>query len=299
VSEINLKEYLSDRKELVNGRLRELMAGQDLPAAKSKLAESMSYSLFGGGKRFRPILLIACHELFAPLTAYALDVACALELLHTYSLIHDDLPSFDNDDLRRGRATCHLKFGEWTAILSGDGLNTLAFKVLAGSADDVPADRKLEAIRIVAEAAGPLGMVLGQAMDMAFENETHSADEIALMQSLKTGCLITAPAELGAVLADAPEDDRRKMKEYGRMLGRAFQIKDDLLDLEGSEAELGKHNGKDDSAGKATLPAIIGVEEARKLADRLVNEAHGVLEPYGANAAILRALADYVVARRF
>jgi geranylgeranyl diphosphate synthase type II len=291
-----LNEYLSGGRKHVDARLRELIAGVE--CASGRLREAMSYSLFAGGKRLRPIILLAAHEVFSPASLYALDAACALELLHTYSLIHDDLPSFDDDDLRRGRPTCHVVFGEWTAVLAGDALNTLAFAVLGGGSDDVPPEWKLEVIGLIATAAGAPGMVAGQALDMAMEGVGASEEEIRTMQRLKTGALLRVAAEVGALLAGADAEGRGRLRRYGELLGRAFQIRDDLLDVMGSSEEIGKSPGKDGAAGKSTLPALLGTAAAEGEAGRLIEEAVAELEPYGEAAEPLGALARYAIARR-
>ncbi len=291
-----LSEYLKERRGQVETRLRELIEGGE--PGSERLKEAMSYSLLGGGKRLRPAVLLASHEIFSPLGPYAIDAACALELLHTYSLIHDDLPSFDDDNLRRGRPTCHKVFGEWMAILAGDALNTLAFEVLAGGSDDVPPEWKLAAIELVAAAAGARGMVGGQALDMSLEGSAAGEGEIRRMQGLKTGALLSVAAEAGALLAGAEEAGRERLHRFGLSLGLAFQIRDDLLDISGSAAELGKSPGKDGSAGKSTLPGILGEKAAAKEAERLVTLAVRELKEYGEAAEPLRALARYAVARR-
>lgn len=292
----DLEAFLESKRGLVESRLVELMDGAQVAAPMLK--EAMAYSLFAGGKRLRPILLLAAHEVFSPAGSYALDAACAIEMLHTYSLIHDDLPSFDDDDLRRGKPTCHVRYGEWLAILAGDALNTFAFGLLVGGPDDVPPERKLEAVGVVAAAAGAPGMVAGQALDMAFEGGGAGEEEVRLMQQLKTGKMISASAEVGALLADAGDEARRRMKRYGELIGLAFQIRDDLLDISGLAEELGKSPGKDGSAGKATLPALIGESRARREAEHLVSEAVAALEPFGGAAEPLRGIAAYAVARR-
>jgi geranylgeranyl pyrophosphate synthase len=291
-----LNGYLTSKRKLVDARLQELISGME--CTSDRLREAMSYSLFAGGKRLRPIMLLATHEIFSPLSLYAIDAACALELLHTYSLIHDDLPSFDNDDLRRGRPTCHVVHGEWMAILAGDALNTLAFAVLAGGSEDVPPEWKLETVALVAAAAGAPGMAGGQALDMALQGARASEKEIRTMMQLKTGAMLAAAVEAGGLLAGADEEARGRLRRHGLLVGLAFQIRDDLLDITGKSEELGKSAGKDGKAGKSTLPAQIGVEAAEREAARLVEEALAELSVYGKEADPLRALARYSVARR-
>lgn len=297
--EFNLKEYLHNCRAVVDERLHLLVSELVMHQAFPGLSDSISYSLFAGGKRFRPILLIASHEIFAPLTGYALNAACAIEFLHTYSLIHDDLPSFDDDGLRRGRPTNHIKFGEWMAILAGDSLSTVAFETLSGGPGDVAESLKLSAINLISAAVGPAGMALGQAMDMAYEGQGREVDEILQMQELKTGKLITAAVEVGAVLSGAAADDCRRLRQHGMLVGRAFQVRDDLLDLEGGSAQLGKSFGKDGSIGKVTLPSLIGGDRARTRAERWVEEAIALLDDRGELAVPLRAIARYSVARDY
>ncbi|HUX07450.1 MAG TPA: farnesyl diphosphate synthase [Acidobacteriota bacterium] len=291
-----LSDYLKERRVRIDARLRQLIEGAEI--ASERLKEAMGYSLFAGGKRLRPAVLLASHEIFSPLGPYALDAACALELLHTYSLIHDDLPSFDDDDLRRGRPTSHVVFGEWMAILAGDALNTLAFEVLAGGSDDVPPEWKLEAIVLVAAAAGAPGMVGGQALDMSMQGRAAAEAEIREMQQLKTGAMLRVAAETGALLAGAGEAERDSLRRYGELTGLAFQIRDDLLDIGGSAEELGKSPGKDGAAGKSTLPAQLGEAAAAAEAERLVSLAVKELEGFGEAAEPLRAIARYSIARR-
>ena len=291
-----LESYLKMKRRLFNTRLPMLL--ESVGSGSEGLSEAISYSLLGEGKRLRPILLIAAHELFAPAGIYAMDVACAIEMLHTYSLFHDDLPSFDDDSLRRGQPTSHVKFGEWTAILAGDALNTMAFGILAGGPDDVPTEWKLEVLRIVAAAAGAAGMAGGQALDMACQGRECSEGEIKTMQRLKTGSLIAAAAETGAILGGAKSESRERLRQFGFLLGRAFQIRDDILDIEGSQEELGKASGKDAAAGKATLPALLGADTAGRHADKLVDEAVSVLRVFKWKAEPLVSIARYIVARQ-
>ncbi len=290
-----LESYLKLKRRLVNNSLPKLL--ESAGSGAEGLSEAIAYSLLGEGKRLRPILLIAAHELFAPASVYAINAACAIEMLHTFSLIHDDLPSFDDDSLRRGRPTSHVKFGEWMAILAGDALNTMAFSILAGGPDDVPPELKLEALRIVAAAAGAAGMAGGQALDMTYQGRECTEEEIKTMQRLKTGSLIAAATETGALLGGASPESRERLRNFGLLLGRAFQIRDDILDIEGREEELGKGSGKDVAAGKATLPALLGSEMAGRRADKLVDEAVSVLRVFKRKADPLVSIARYVVAR--
>ena len=292
----DLKSYLARERELVETHLLSIINGMEIEAPV--LREAMAYSLLAGGKRLRPILLLAAHEVFSPVSTYAYDAACAIEFLHTYSLIHDDLPAFDDDDLRRGQPACHVKYSEWLAILAGDALNTMAFGLLAGGPDDVPEKWKLEAVTIASTAAGAQGMAGGQALDMEFEERPVGEDEVRRMQRLKTGAMIAASVEIGAMLAGADDESRARLRSYGEKLGQAFQIRDDILDISGRAEELGKSTGKDGESGKATLPVVIGEGKAMREAERLSDEACALLDLFDERAEPLRAIARFAVARR-
>ena len=247
------------------------------PACPPRVSEVMRYSLFAGGKRLRPILALAAAEAIAAANGESLDegraralpTACALELIHTYSLVHDDLPAMDNDTLRRGRPTSHVVFGEGQAILAGDALLTEAFALMAREPADVAlASRKLRAIQIVADAAGPCGMVGGQAIDLeaAGSGASFDGDGLRAMHARKTGALIRAAASAGAVMAGASDTQITKIEAFASHLGLAFQIVDDILDVEGASQDLGKTAGKDAAAGKPTYPALYGLEMSRHMA---------------------------------
>ena len=237
------------------------------------LLDAMDYSLTAGGKRIRPVLTLEFARLNGLEAEKALPVACAVEMLHTYSLIHDDLPCMDDDDLRRGRPTCHKAFDEATAVLAGDGLLTAAFET-ASAAEGLPAETVLQCIRILGRAAGMNGMIAGQVLDMGAEHRKITLDELRLLQSLKTGCLLWAACELGCVAAGKNDADTlQKAHEYGEKLGLAFQIQDDILDIEGDAQVLGKTIGKDARDEKSTFPSLLGLEECRRLADSLTEEA--------------------------
>ena len=259
------------------------------PACPPRIGEAMRYSLFAGGKRLRPILALAAAEAVAAANsepvdegrAYALPTACALELIHTYSLVHDDLPAMDNDTLRRGRPTSHVVFGEGQAILAGDALLTEAFALMAREpADPALAPRKLRAIQIVADAAGPCGMVGGQAIDLeaAGSGASFDGDGLRAMHARKTGALIRAAAAAGAVMAGAAESQLAAIETFASHLGLAFQIVDDILDVEGASQDLGKTAGKDAAAGKPTYPALYGLEMSRRMAAESVSRALGALQ---------------------
>lgn len=238
-----------------------------------RIFEAAKYAAMAGGKRLRPVIVLAFCRLCGGDADKALPFACAIEMVHTYSLIHDDLPCMDNDDLRRGRPTCHKAFDEATAVLAGDGLLTAAFET-AASAENLPAETVLQCIRLLGRAAGMNGMIAGQVLDMGAEHRGITFDELCLLQSLKTGCLLWAACELGCTAAgNADEDMLAKAHEYGERLGLAFQIQDDLLDIEGDTVVLGKTTGKDARDEKSTFPSLLGPEACRRLASDLTEQA--------------------------
>jgi len=266
--------------------------------AEARLAEAMRYSSLGGGKRLRAFLAMESAALFNVDRRCAARVGAAIEMLHAYSLVHDDLPAMDDDDLRRGRPSCHRAFDEATAILAGDALQTRAFEILAEPDTHSNPDARCELVAALARAAGARGMVGGQMIDMLAEGQTLTAEQISRLQALKTGRMIQFSAEAGAILGRAGMAQRHLLAAYGRDLGAAFQIADDLLDAVGTTEETGKTAGKDAAAGKATLVAALGVERARAQAEALAVQASAQLESFGSKADLLRALADYVVTRR-
>ena len=274
-----------------------------LPAAEgaeARLYDAMRYAAMGGGKRMRGFLVMEGARQFGVSRASALRVAGAIELLHAYSLVHDDLPAMDDDDLRRGKPTVHKAFDEATAILAGDALQTQAFQVLADEDTHSDSAVRIELVRCLARAAGARGMCGGQMLDMLAEQAGAPLDEPAIgrLQLLKTGRLIEFSAEAGAILGKAPMSQRQALAAYGRDLGAAFQIADDLLDVTASAAETGKRTGKDAEAGKATLVTLLGVDRARLQAERLAEQAIRHLDSFGERANLLRALAAYTVQRK-
>ena len=274
-----------------------------LPAAEgaeARLYDAMRYAAMGGGKRMRGFLVMEGARQFGVSRASALRVAGAIELLHAYSLVHDDLPAMDDDDLRRGKPTVHKAFDEATAILAGDALQTQAFQVLADEDTHSDSAVRIELVRCLARASGARGMCGGQMLDMLAEQAGAPLDEPAIgrLQLLKTGRLIEFSAEAGAILGKAPMSQRQALAAYGRDLGAAFQIADDLLDVTASAAETGKRTGKDAEAGKATLVTLLGVERARLQAERLAEQAIRHLDSFGERADLLRALAAYTVQRK-
>jgi len=266
--------------------------------AEARLYSAMRYATLGGGKRLRGFLVMESAGLFGVDRRCAARVAAAVEMLHAYSLVHDDLPAMDDDDLRRGKPSTHKAFDEATAILAGDALQTRAFEVLAEPDTHANPEARCELVAGLAQAAGARGMAGGQMLDMLAEGQHLSGEEIARLQALKTGRLIQFSAEAGAMLGRAPSAQRHILAAYGRDLGAAFQIADDLLDAEGSTAETGKTAGKDAAAGKATLVAALGVERARAQAAALAAQAAGHLDGFDDKAGHLRQLAGYVVSRR-
>jgi geranylgeranyl diphosphate synthase, type II len=287
------------------------------PACPPIVGEAMRYSVFAGGKRLRPVLAIAAADAVARVSPsrsvelsaidLALPAACAVEMIHTYSLIHDDLPAMDNDTLRRGRPTLHVVYGEGIAILAGDALLTEAFVLLAREPKiDLPglAERKLQALAVVAEAAGAGGMVAGQVLDLQAAGQvpgyplTLDADGLRAMHARKTGALIRASVLVGAIHGGASESQLQTMAEYGAQIGLAFQIVDDILDIEGSAQEMGKTVGKDAAANKPTYPAMYGLERSRAMAAECAARAHESLAHAGFAASHLGAIADWIVTRK-
>ncbi|KJR99842.1 MAG: farnesyl-diphosphate synthase [Desulfobulbaceae bacterium BRH_c16a] len=296
---VNIKRYLSEKKSIVEKGLEALMLKADGPFTHH--IEAMRYSLFVGGKRVRPILCLAAGEAITndPETLdNLLPVACALECIHTYSLIHDDLPAMDDDDLRRGKPTNHTLFGEAGAILAGDGLLTLAFDLLSDPRySAISAESRLRIIHAIAKAAGPLGMVGGQALDIANEKTEFPFQTLQTIHKSKTGALITGSVMAGAIGAGASAEQIEHLMHYGDKIGLAFQIVDDLLNVTSTTEQLGKAAGSDANRGKATYPAFFGVEQTRIKAEEAVAEAIEALRNFDEKADPLRDLAGYIYAR--
>ena len=264
---------------------------------RARLVEAMRYAAMDGGKRVRPLLLVAVAEMLGVGRDRALRAACAVESIHVYSLIHDDLPCMDDDDLRRGRPTTHKAFDEATAVLAGDSLHALAFEILTDPETTTDPFTQAELVRCLAMASGMDGMAGGQMMDMAAESADYDLRTITRLQQLKTGALLAASVEMGAILGKMQPEGRAPLRAYARDIGLAFQIADDLLDAEGDEEKAGKALRKDDEQGKQTFVTLMGVDGARAQAHALVEQAIGHLAPYGEDAAVLRALARYIVER--
>ena len=267
-------------RELVEKALRAVFRGAP---SRAGLYDAMNYSLLSGGKRLRPVLTLECCKLCGGTETGALSLACAVEMIHTYSLIHDDLPCMDDDGLRRGRPTNHKVYGEATALLAGDGLLTAAFEVAAGSAAYLPAQRVAEAVEVLSKAAGPAGMVGGQALDLAGEGRALTREELTQIHDLKTGAMIAAAAELGCIAAGASEAERQAMRDFALHLGLAFQIRDDMLDVEGDEEAFGKPIGSDAARDKNTFVTLLGLDACRDEVERLTREAVAALAPFAEN----------------
>lgn len=296
VDEREMRAQLARYRELVDARLDELIPKETVEP--QSIHSAIRWSLFAGGKRFRPLLLLATGQEFGAEKSALLDTACALELIHTYSLIHDDLPSMDDDDLRRGRPTCHLRFGEATAILAGDALQTLAFQTIA---EDEKLTERVR-VRLIAEvaraAATPDGMIAGQALDLAAESREVSGGELERIHRLKTGALIAAATRAGAIIADASEAELEAVTRYSVALGLLFQITDDLLDVTATAEDLGKTPGKDARSRKATYPALYGLEATRERAHAAYNDACAALDEIERPMPTLRAIAQMILERR-
>jgi geranylgeranyl pyrophosphate synthase len=283
-------------RERVDARLDQLIPSETTNPAS--VHNAIRWSLFAGGKRFRPALMMATGEAFGASPHALLDTACALEMVHTYSLIHDDLPSMDDDDLRRGRPTCHIRFGEATAILAGDALQTLAFQAIAED-DTLSTAVRVRIISLVTRAsATPHGMIAGQAYDLAAESRDVTGDDLERIHHHKTGALITAAARSGAIIGGALETELEAVTRYGAALGLLFQITDDLLDVTGSREDLGKTPGKDARSRKATYPSLYGIGATRERAQDAYREACAALDSIERSTGRLRAIARFILERR-
>ncbi len=296
MSETQLATALAGVAQAVEAEIDRLLP---LPATlEARVHAAMRYALFAGGKRLRPFLVMTSADLLGVPVENAIRAAAAVEMVHTYSLIHDDLPAMDDDDLRRGKPTCHREFDEATAILAGDALQPLAFRVLAEPETDPDAEIRMELVRTLADAIGADGMVGGQMIDLQAETETYDLAQITRLQDLKTGALISWSVEAGAILGRATRAERIALASYGLEIGLAFQIADDLLDIEGDVAQMGKAVAKDADAGKATFIGLLGVEGARNRAAELVDSAVARLDLFGQNAFLLKDIARFMIERR-
>ncbi|TWJ19652.1 polyprenyl synthetase family protein [Geobacter argillaceus] len=296
---MDLKLYLKEQCQLVDKALDSYLPKEDdLPFS---LHKAMRYSVFAGGKRVRPILMLAACEAVGGEISQAMPAACAMEMIHTYSLIHDDLPAMDDDDFRRGNPTNHKVFGEAIAILAGDALLTQAFILL--SAPELPGfvspERLLAVTREIATCAGSFGMVGGQVVDMESEGKADiDLPTVQYIHTHKTGALIKASVKAGAILGNADSSQLAAITRYGEAAGLAFQIADDILDIEGTTEEIGKDAGSDQARGKATYPAVVGLADAKRRAVELMEIALAALDPLGAKAEPLREIAKYIVSRK-
>ncbi|MDE2180840.1 MAG: polyprenyl synthetase family protein [candidate division NC10 bacterium] len=303
-----LGRYLEERRILVDEALERYLPGAGDPP--KEIHEAVRYSIFAGGKRLRPILVLAAAEAAGGQVEQALDAAAAIEFIHTYSLIHDDLPAMDDDDFRRGRPTCHKVYGEAMAILAGDALLTQAFILLSftppadqgeplGAASmQTTAKARLRVIQEIAQAAGSKGMVGGQVVDILHEDREADLPTLQYLHTHKTGAMIRVCLRVGGILASAGPEQLEALTQYGERIGLAFQIVDDILDLEGNLEALGKQAGSDLRKKKATFPALLGIEESRRWARRLVSEAKQSLRIFADRGAALQAIADFVVMRQ-
>jgi geranylgeranyl diphosphate synthase type II len=296
VDDAEVRGQLNRYRELVEARLDEIIPGEAVEP--KRIHSAIRWSLFAGGKRLRPLLLLATGRELGAGMDVLLDTACALELIHTYSLIHDDLPSMDDDDLRRGRPTCHIRFGEATAILAGDALQTLGFQAIAEDEKLTPGLR----VRLIAElaraSATPDGMIAGQAYDLAAESREVSGDEVERIHRHKTGALIAASARAGAIIAGARETELEAVTGFSLALGLLFQITDDLLDVTATAEDLGKTPGKDERSSKATYPALYGLDATRERAQAAYREACSALDKLERPMHTLRAIAGFILERR-
>jgi geranylgeranyl diphosphate synthase type II len=295
MNSFDLKSYLSSKREQINEELDSIFANDS-----SKIIRAMKYSLMAGGKRIRPILCIAAAETVGGKGQDVIKAGCAIEMIHTYSLIHDDLPAMDNDEIRRGQATCHVAFDEATAILAGDALLTLAFEILS-SLEYIKENHVIDWMKVIhtiSTAAGYKGMIEGQMQDMASEGDLLCLEDLENMHALKTGALIEASVTVGAILGNGNIHQIQQLSTYAKYIGLAFQVTDDLLDVEGDPNVMGKNAGSDRARSKSTYPALIGIEQSKQFAKKLVNNALKALDYFDNKAHPLRSIAHYIVDRK-
>ena len=295
---IKIKQYLDERKTLVDKALQKFMPNPS--GLASDVIKAMNYSLFAGGKRIRPILCIAGAEAVGGSADNVVPVACAIELIHTYSLIHDDLPVMDNDDFRRGKPTNHKVFGEAIALLAGDGLLTLAFNLMAGYGAEKKVEKKalLRVIDLIASAAGYKGMVGGQVVDITYEGKEPDPNVVEYIHRHKTAALIAASVTAGNILAGGNKDEEKSINRYGQQIGLAFQIADDILNIEGDKKVMGKGIGSDKERGKITYPSVFGTAESKTIQKELIKNAIDSLKRFDTRAEPLRDLARYIINRK-
>ncbi|OCL26977.1 polyprenyl synthetase [Orenia metallireducens] len=293
---MEIKRFIKEKSQLINQALEDYLPNQETHPAR--LHESMRYSVLAGGKRLRPILVLEAAKLIGANEDDILEAACALEMIHSYSLIHDDLPCMDDDDFRRGKPTNHKVFGEAIAVLAGDSLLTYAFELMT-EIKNVSADKVLLAIRELAKASGNRGMVGGQVADIMAEGRNIDSDELEYIHTHKTGALLKASVRIGAILAGATDEELAALTTYAKEIGLGFQIVDDILDIEGDAKKLGKDIGSDLDRDKATFPAIYGLEESKKMASATCKRAKEALSIFGEDAKLLLQLADYIIEREY
>jgi geranylgeranyl diphosphate synthase type II len=294
---MDLNNYLKEKRKLVDGFLRKYLSAKkrrkDCP---ENLSEAMSYALTAGGKRVRPILAIASYEAAGGKSESIIPVASAIELIHTYSLIHDDLPAMDNDDFRRNKPTTHKVFGEAGAILAGDALLTDAFNIISGV--DAKPTLLIKVINELSYGSGPEGMVGGQSVDLLLEGKKANKKELLYIHTHKTGALMRASIRIGAMMAGASPAKLKALTLYGEKIGLAFQVVDDILDVTGTMEEMGKPTGSDNAKGKNTYPSIFGLEESRRIAEKLANDSLKALNGFNKKAEPLKEISKYILSRR-
>lgn len=297
MNSFDLKAYLVAKRKLINDALALI---PDFATNSSRILEAMKYSLMAGGKRIRPMLCLAAAEAVGGKPENTIRAACSIEMIHTYSLIHDDLPAIDNDNLRRGLPTCHVAFDEATAILAGDGLLTLAFKILSRNnfKNDKHALKWLGVLHHIASAAGYEGMIEGQMRDIVSEGIQLDIKDLEKIHALKTGALIEASIYTGAVLGGGSDQQIERLRIYAKNIGLAFQVTDDILDVEGDRAVMGKDVGMDQARDKNTYPSILGIEKSKEFAKNLVNNALQALDYFDNKSDPLRAIAHYIIDRK-
>lgn len=292
---MEIKEYMAQVRKVTDTRLDELLPAET--TYPGEIHTAMRYSVFAGGKRFRPILCLAACEVVCGSWQPALDAACAMECIHTYSLIHDDLPGMDDDDYRRGKLTNHKVFGEGMAILAGDALLTYAFEIIANMSSAKNAAQILQILQEVSKASGTAGMIGGQVVDIISEKTTPTVELLHYIHHHKTGALITASARMGAILGGADDKQLAALIKYAQELGLAFQITDDILDVVGDAEKIGKPVGSDEKNQKATFPALFGLEVSKGMAQEAVAKAISAVKPFGSKAEMLMQLARYLIGR--
>lgn len=294
---MNITRYLTRKKRLVDGFLKSYIdSNKRQKGCPERLCNAMAYSLMAGGKRIRPILAIATYESVGGRSNNIIPVAASLELIHTYSLIHDDLPAMDNDDFRRSKPTSHKVFGEATAILAGDALLTEAFSLITQIETD--AEILVTVLRELTHACGPQGMVGGQLLDIMLEGKKAKKRELTYIHTHKTGAFIRAAVRIGAIMARASSDELKALTEYGEKIGHAFQIIDDILDVTGTKEEIGKPIGSDITRGKNTYPSVFGIRESKEIAGRLIDDSLKAIRDLDRKAEPLREIAKYIIERR-